>query len=136
MKQGHKHRTHLFMVIFIVTNVLGNVALSHGLHHSAATMSASFFDYIHAVNAWTLTGVCLLIVWMACDLALLSRADLSYILPFTASSNVLIAFAGHFWLHEHISMARGIGILMISLAVLLAETTPDRTTKRTKDSFR
>jgi uncharacterized membrane protein len=119
-----------------VTNVLGNVALSHGLHHSAATMSVSFFDYIHAVNPWTLTGISLLIVWMACDLALLSRADLSYVLPFTASSNVLIAFAGHFWLHEHISMARGIGILMISLAVLLAETTPDRTTKPTQDRLR
>jgi uncharacterized membrane protein len=124
------------MFVFIGTNVLGNVFLSHGLHHSAATMSASFFDYIHAVNPWTLTGVCFLIAWLACDLALLSRADLSYILPFTASSNVLIAIAGHFGLHEHISISRGIGILMISLAVLLAETTPDRTTKRTLESLR
>jgi uncharacterized membrane protein len=136
MKQGHKSRTHYLMLVFVVTNVLGNVALSHGLHHSAVTISASFSDYIDAVNLWTLIGVCFLIVWMACDLALLSRADLSYIVPVTASSNVLIALAGHFGLHERISVARGTGILMISVAVLLAETTPDRTTKRTKNGFR
>jgi bacterial/archaeal transporter family protein len=136
MKQVHKSRTHCLVFAFVGTNVLGNVALSRGLHHSGVTVPASAFDHIRIASPWTITGICLLAAWVAFDLALLSRADLSYILPVTASSNVLIALAGHFWLHEHISVARGIGILMISSAVLLAETTPDRTTKRTRDSFR
>jgi drug/metabolite transporter (DMT)-like permease len=65
---------------------------------------------------------------MLTDLAVLSRADLTYVMPVAASSNVLIAIGGHFWLHEHISSGRWLGILIISISVLLAETTPDRTT--------
>jgi bacterial/archaeal transporter family protein len=80
-------------------------------------------------NPWTILGICVLVVWMLTDLALLSRADLSFVLPVTASAYVLVAIGGHFILHDHISWARGIGIALITLGVILAEETPDRTTK-------
>jgi drug/metabolite transporter (DMT)-like permease len=66
---------------------------------------------------------------MLSDLALLSRADLSFVLPVTASSYVLVALLGHFFLHDHISWQRWLGILLISGGVILAEITPSRTTK-------
>jgi drug/metabolite transporter (DMT)-like permease len=66
---------------------------------------------------------------MLTDLALLSRADLSFVLPVTASAYVLVAIGGHFILHDHISWARWTGIALITLGVILAEETPDRTTK-------
>ena len=71
----------------------------------------------------------MLAIWIVTDLALLSRADLSFVLPVIASSYVLIAIAGHFVLGEKISGLRWLSILIISLGVLLAETTPDRTTR-------
>ena len=64
------------------------------------------------------------------DLALLSRADLSFVLPVTASAYVLVAIGGHFILHDHISWIRWTGISLITLGVILAEETPDRTTNK------
>jgi len=84
--------------------------------------------YGQYINFWTVVGVCILIVWTVTDLAVLSRADLTYVLPVAASANVLLAIAGHFLLHERISTTRWLGILIISGGVLLAESTPDRTT--------
>jgi drug/metabolite transporter (DMT)-like permease len=64
---------------------------------------------------------------MISDLALLSRADLTFVLPVTASAYVFIAIAGHFLLGDHISWQRWLGIVVISLGVILAEETPSLT---------
>jgi drug/metabolite transporter (DMT)-like permease len=114
----------------VVTNVVGNLMLSVGMHEVGRIVSASPADYVRAfADPWTIGGVCILAVWMASDLALLSAADLSFVLPVTASAYVLIALAGHFVLHDRISPVRWIGIVVITLGVILAEETPARTTE-------
>lgn len=124
------HKTRILTLMVVVSNVIGNVMLSLGMHHVGRIVSASPIDYIRAfTDPWTVAGVCILVIWMASDLALLSAADLSFVLPVTASSYVLIAIAGHFLLHDHISVARWIGIVVITLGVILAEETPARTTE-------
>jgi bacterial/archaeal transporter family protein len=129
-QRGHARKTQILVLLVIVTNVLGNVSLSHGMHQVGRIVSASPLDYLKAfANPWTILGVCVLVVWMLSDLALLSRADLSFVLPVTASAYVLVAIGGHFILHDHISWARWTGIALITLGVILAEETPDRTTK-------
>ena len=122
-------KTQILVVLVIFTNVFGNVFLSHGMHQVGRIVSASPLDYLRAfANPWTALGICILIVWMLSDLALLSRADLSFVLPVTASAYVLVALLGHFLLHDHISFARWMGILLITGGVVLAEETPSRTT--------
>ena len=128
--QDNVRKTRILVLMVVATNVLGNVSLSHGMHQVGRIVSASPFDYMKAfANPWTLLGICILILWMLSNLALLSRADLSFVLPVTASAYVLVALGGHFLLHEHISWARWIGILLITGGVILAEETPARTTK-------
>ncbi len=131
----HRRRTQLLVLIAIATQVGGNVFLSYGLRRAGAIISVSPLDYIRALNLWTLAGISMLAVWIITDLALLSRADLSFVLPVIASSYVLIAILGHFVLGERVSGMRWLGILVISFGVLLAETTPDRTTRRQKESL-
>src|SRR3954453_7580284 len=127
----HARKTEILVLIVIITNVLGNVSLSHGMHQVGRIVSASPLDYVRAfANPWTILGICVLVVWMLSDLALLSRADLSFVLPVTASAYVLVAISGHFLLHDRISWERWTGIALITLGVILAEETPDRTTKR------
>src|SRR2546430_13997782 len=124
------HTTRVFPVVVIITNVIGNISLGRGMHAVGKIVSASPLDYVRAfANPWTIAGVCVLVVWMLTDLALLSRADLSFVMPVTASTYVLIAIGGHFILHDHISWVRWTGIALITLGVILAEETPDRTTK-------
>jgi transporter family protein len=123
-------KTRILVLLVIATNVLGNVALSRGMHQVGRIISASPFDYLRAfANPWTLLGICILVIWILTDLALLSRADLSFVLPVTASAYVLVAVCGHFLLHDRISWERWIGILLITGGVILAEETPARTTK-------
>jgi transporter family protein len=122
--------TRILVLLVIATNVLGNVSLSHGMQQVGRIISASPFDYLKAfANPWTLLGICVLVIWMLSDLALLSRADLSFVLPVTASAYVLVALGGHFILHDHISWERWLGIVLITGGVILAEETPARTTK-------
>ena len=123
-------RTQTLVAMVVVTNVIGNVLLSRGMHQVGRIVSASPLDYLRAFsNPWTLLGICILVIWMLSDLALLSRADLSFVLPVTASAYVLVALGGHFLLHDHISWERWLGILLITGGVILAEETPARTTK-------
>jgi len=105
------------------------------MRRAGAIVSASPMDYLRALNPWTLAGICALAIWMITDLALLSRADLSFVLPVITTSYVLIALVGHFVLNERISGLRWLGILVISFGVLLAETTPDRTTRPQGESL-
>jgi drug/metabolite transporter (DMT)-like permease len=123
-------KTQTLVAMVVATNVVGNVMLSRGMHQVGRIVSASPLDYLKAfANPWTVLGICILVVWMLTDLALLSRADLSFVLPVTASAYVLVAIVGHFFLHDHISWERWMGILLITGGVILAEETPARTTK-------
>lgn len=122
-------KTRTLVLIVVLTNVFGNVSLSHGMHQVGRIVSASPLDYLRVfANPWALFGILILALWMLTDLALLSRADLSFVLPVTASAYVLVALAGHFLLHEHIAWERWLGILLITGGVILAEETPARTT--------
>jgi uncharacterized membrane protein len=125
----HRRKTQILVALVVVTNVLGNAFLSRGMHQVGRIVSFSPVDYLRAfANPSAIAGILILIVWILSDLALLSRADLSFVLPVTASAYVLVALVGHFVLHDHISWQRWTGILLITGGVILAEETPERTT--------
>ncbi len=112
----------------VLSNVLGNFSLSWGLRQVGRLLSFSPLAYIQALfNPWVALGVSLLIVWLLSHMALLSWADLSYVLPVTAVGYVLAALVGRFFLHEGITSWRWAGILLIMSGVaLVARTSPHR----------
>ena len=121
-----KNRT--VIALLVASNVLGNFSLSSGLHEVGRLVSFSPWPYIHAfVNPLVVLGVLLLIVWLISQLSLLSRVDLSYVLPVTSVSYVLTALMGEFLLHERVSTERWIGIGLIGLGVSLVVRTVPRT---------
>jgi drug/metabolite transporter (DMT)-like permease len=124
-----KNRTVIGLLV--ASNVLGNFTLSRGLHEVGRLVSFSPWPYIHAfVNPLVVLGVLLLIVWLISQLSLLSRVDLSYVLPVTSVSYVLTALMGEFLLHERVSTERWIGIGLIGLGVSLVVRTVPRTALR------
>ena len=121
--------TRQLILTVIITQVIGNVALSRGMRQMGMVLSFSPFAYVHAfLNPWIVGGVLVLSLWMFTNLTLLSRADLSYVLPVTSVSYVLIAIMGQLVLHERVDTFRWIGIAMITLGVMLVGRTPARTT--------
>jgi uncharacterized membrane protein len=124
-------KTRIFTAIVVLTNVLGNSFLSRGMQSVGELLSLSPLPYIRALfNPWVAVGVSLLILWLLSHMALLSWADLSYVLPVTSIAYVLVALVGRFVLHEQISMARWAGITLIMVGVALVGHTVPRTTKR------
>jgi uncharacterized membrane protein len=123
-----RQKTRNFTALVILSNLFGNFSLSWGLRQVGRLISLSPWAYVEALfNPWVALGVSLLIVWLLSHMALLSWADLSYVLPVTSIGYVLSALAGRFLLHEDISSWRWAGILLIVLGVtLVARTAPHR----------
>lgn len=82
-------------------------------------------------NWLVVVGTILLIVWMVAQLSMFTWADLTYVLPLTASSYILTALLSKYFLGEHISVTRWIGIAIISSGVFLVAETPEDTKHNT-----
>lgn len=85
-----------------------------------------FFSYllILSTNWLFLSGTALLIIWMIAQLSMFTWADLTYVLPVTSSTYILTAILSRLFLGEQISIARWIGVLIISVGVVLVSETP------------
>ena len=115
-------------VAVIVFNVSGNYLLDVGMRSVGQIVSLSPLDYLRVFgNAYVVSGVLLLLVWLLCQLSLLSWADLTYVLPITSVSYVLTAVVGALFLKEHVSAARWLGVSLIVTGVLVVGSTHPRT---------
>src|SRR5580693_9293675 len=118
-------KTWVCATVVVFCNVFGNFFLKRGMPDSLPTP----LSYITALfRPWVALGVVLLILWMMSRMALLSWADLSYVLPVTSIGYVLVALVGHLLLQEQIPFKRWAGIVLIVAGVsLVSLRTPPRT---------
>jgi drug/metabolite transporter (DMT)-like permease len=109
--------------VVVASNVLGNFFLKAGMPAELATP----LEYITVLfRPMVALGVLLLILWLASRMALLSWADLSYVLPVTSVGYVLVALSGRVLLHEQITVRRwtGITLIMAGVALVSGGTSP------------
>jgi len=112
-------KTLIFTLIVVLSNAVGNLFLTLGMKHEAANLDSPL-SYITAIfHPMVALGIGLLILWMLSRMALLSWADLSFVLPVTALGYVLSAILGMVFLTEQISLKRWAGILLIVAGVAL-----------------
>ena len=120
-------RARLLTLVVVLSNVLGNLALSLGM--KAAPVADGLAGYARAFfSPLVLLGVALLILWMLARMTLMSWADLSYILPITAIGYVLSAIAAKVVLAEHISLMRWAGTFLIFAGIVIVARTDAKTT--------
>ena len=70
-------------------------------------------------NPWVLFGVLLQAAFFAMYLMLLSRAEVSQLLPMTAADYIVVVFLAHLVLAEAVTPARWLGVALITAGVLL-----------------
>jgi drug/metabolite transporter (DMT)-like permease len=118
-----------FIAVIVVTNTIGNIFLGVGMQHMPDFHSISVLAYTaHLLTNWYVVGgTVLLIIWMIAQLSMFTWADLTYVLPVTASAYILTALLSRYFLGERISVARWIGIVIISFGVVLVSETPEDT---------
>jgi uncharacterized membrane protein len=123
-------RTYWIVLLFIVLKAVGNFSLAWGMKHSADPVSANPLHYLRAMlDPPVAAGVLLLIFSLLTRMALLSLADLSFVLPVTAIGYVLAALIGKYFLSETVSMQRWIGTVLIFIGAALVSSTAQSTTK-------
>jgi len=114
-------RAQALTAAVVFSNLAGNTLLSVGLRGSTGVEAL--------IRPTVLAGVALLIFWTVTRATLMSWADLSYILPVTATGYILTAIVGVVFLHEHITGWRWAATLLIVAGVVLAGTTRPKTTR-------
>src|ERR1700687_4484839 len=106
-----KWKTRVFAIIVILSNAFGNFFLDRGMH---GRITSTPLEYVAAIlTPWVMLGISLLILWLLSRMALLSWADLSYVLPVTSLGYVASALIGRFFLSEQITPQRWAGTLLI-----------------------
>lgn len=128
-------KTWICATVVVLSNVFGNFFMKRGMPAELPSPLA----YITVLfQPWVSLGVVLLILWLLSRMALLSWADLSYVLPVTSVGYVLVALAGKVLLHEQITSKRWAGIVLIVAGVALVsggsapQTAPETAPRRVR----
>lgn len=105
------------------------MCLAWGTKRLPTKLAADPLVYVRSMlDPAVAAGIVMLIVALLVRLALLSVADLSFILPMTAVGYVLAAVLGRFFLHEEVSLQRWLAVLLIFGGAALVSSTPQSTT--------
>lgn len=107
-------KTFVFAAFVVLANSFGNLFLSLGMRQAGDS------NLILALaQPYAALGILLLILWLFSRMAMLSWADLTYVLPVTASGYVVSAVLGQLFQNEVIAGRRWAGIALIVAGVIL-----------------
>ncbi len=112
----------------VAFNALGDLSLAWGMRHNTAVVGLNPLDYIRAMlNPFVALGILLLVLWLLTRMALLSWADLSFVVPITSLGYVLAAVLGVLFLSEIVTPLHWAGTLLIFAGTMLVGSTQPRT---------
>ena len=122
-------RTYFLLLTFLALRAFGNLCLAWGTKHLPETLAGDPLVYLRSMlDPAIALGIVMLILALLVRLALLSVADLSFVLPMTAVGYVLAALLGRFFLHEVVSPQRWLAVALIFAGTALVSSTPQNTT--------
>jgi drug/metabolite transporter (DMT)-like permease len=129
--RGRVVRTYSLLFLFLMLRAFGNLSLAWGTKHFSQTLSINPAAYLEAMlDPLIAGGVAMLVVALLTRMALLSLADLSFILPVTAIGYVLAALLGRLLLHEEVTAQRWLGIALIFAGAALVGSTAQNSTSQ------
>jgi drug/metabolite transporter (DMT)-like permease len=126
-------KTYVLLALMIALGSLGDTLLSKGMKQFGEIQISSaaqlFSDFFHALWSGTIwLGILCLVGFFICYILVLSWADLSYVLPASAMSYVVVPLLGALWLREVVGPVRWAGIGFICLGVIVVGSTSHNTT--------
>jgi drug/metabolite transporter (DMT)-like permease len=131
-RRGLALRAYGLLLAFLALRAFGNLALAWGTKHLPQGLSANPVSYgLALLNPFVILAIAMLILALLVRMALLSVADLSFVLPMTAVGYVIAAVLGKVFLHEDVSMPRWLGVLLIFAGAALVGSTSQKTTQDT-----
>jgi drug/metabolite transporter (DMT)-like permease len=119
-------RKYLVLAGVSIFAPVGDSLLSYGMKQVGNISLGDFSTLLLAItNPWVGLGIVLLLGFFASYMTALSWADLTYVLPASSLGYVLLAFIARFALHERVSVARWLGIALVSSGVGFVTSGPE-----------
>ena len=127
-------RKYLVLAGITLFAAAGDSLLSYGMKQVGSISLSHWTSVIFAVlNPSVAVGILLLLGFFVSYATALSWADLTYVLPASSLGYVLLALSAKFFLHEHVTATRWLGIALISSGVGFVTQGP-ALTRRQHDS--
>ena len=121
-------RKYLILLAVVVFGSCGDVCLGRGMRDFGPVTTANWRLLLTALwDPWVILGICLLILFFCSYLTALSWADLTYVLPATALSYILMALLARIFLHENVTLQHWLGIGLITMGVGFVASGPPLT---------
>src|ERR1700742_2477882 len=128
MKHALRPSQYAILLIVMLTASVGDTLLARGMAQVGPVDLHHLPILFHALaNPYIICGIVLLIGFFSSYMTALSWADLTFVMPATAFGYVVVALLSRFGLHEHLSLYRWAGILLIPCAVGFVAGGPSRT---------
>jgi len=107
-------RAYRLLVLVLVLRPFGNLSLTWGMRHFSSVLTMNPLLYVRAMfNPYVALGIGALIFALLSRMALLSVADLSLVLPLTASGYIVSTLLGKIFLGEEVTISRWLGTVLI-----------------------
>jgi drug/metabolite transporter (DMT)-like permease len=131
---GGALKTYSVLLLFLALKAAGNSWMAWGMKQVPERMSMNPALYLRAMlDPFVAMGVAALILALLTRLALLSLADLSFVLPVTAIGYVIAVFLGKVFLHETVTGQRWVWTLLIFAGAALVGSTSRSTTPHAEE---
>jgi len=117
------------VALIVLSNTVGNLLLAISMTRMPSFASLPLHSYVTAfiANPFFIGGTCLSALSLLSQLTMYTWADLSFVMPVTASGYVVTAIFSKLFLQEHVSIFRWIGVVIISFGVFFVAETPSDT---------
>jgi drug/metabolite transporter (DMT)-like permease len=117
-------RTFLFLTIVVLAGTGGDIALTHAMKRIGEVKNfapRALLGVLRRVlqSGWAWLGIALMTLAFFSLLALLSWAEVSFVVPATAANYIVGALGAKFLLKEQVSKARWAGMLLVAAGVTL-----------------
>lgn len=114
----------LFVLLVVVAGTSGEMFVSRamkGLGEVTSFRPGAIARVVVRALAepWMWAGLGMMALAFFCLLVLLSRANVSFVVPVTALSYVMAALGGRFFLGEQVNASRWLGVCLVCLGVAL-----------------
>jgi drug/metabolite transporter (DMT)-like permease len=117
-------RSAALLATVITLKPFSNLILTWGVRHISQALSINPSLFLRVLlDPLVALGVGMQIVWLLARMALLSIADLSFVLPITATGYVISTLLGRVFLHEQVSASHWAGTLLIFAGTLFVGST-------------
>jgi len=126
--RGRLVHIYSLLVLVILLKPFSNLFLTWGVRHFSQALSSDPVLFLRAmVDPLVVLGIVMQIIWLLARMSLLGVADLSFVLPVTATGYILSTVLGKIFLGEHVSLERWIGAVLIFLGTAFVGATLKKT---------